>query len=170
MQEQGPQYVGFWARSGAAMIDTLLVGLLIFPILIAIGGWPQLPENWDELLQARDMQELMEILAQADSETAEPAGLGGTFDFLVTWILPAIAVVVFWVVKQATPGKMVFSAVIVDATSGAAPRSGQLIGRYIAYFIALVPFGLGILWICFDKRKQGWHDKLAGTVVVRKQK
>ena len=83
------------------MIDTLLVGLLIFPILIAIGGWPQLPENWDELLQARNSQALMEILAQADSETAEPAGFGGTFDFLVTWILPAIAVVVFWIAVYA---------------------------------------------------------------------
>ncbi|HKF94921.1 MAG TPA: RDD family protein, partial [Gammaproteobacteria bacterium] len=29
------------------------------------------------------------------------------------------------------------------------------------------PLGLGFLWIAFDKRKQGWHDKLAATVVVR---
>jgi uncharacterized RDD family membrane protein YckC len=26
---------------------------------------------------------------------------------------------------------------------------------------------LGIIWVGFDKRKQGWHDKLAGTVVIR---
>jgi uncharacterized RDD family membrane protein YckC len=25
---------------------------------------------------------------------------------------------------------------------------------------------LGFIWIAFDKRKQGWHDKLAGTVVI----
>jgi uncharacterized RDD family membrane protein YckC len=31
----------------------------------------------------------------------------------------------------------------------------------------MFPMCLGFLWIAFDKRKQGWHDKLAGTVVVR---
>ncbi|MGR3985112.1 MAG: RDD family protein, partial [Gammaproteobacteria bacterium] len=29
-------------------------------------------------------------------------------------------------------------------------------------------FGLGLLWVAFDKRKQGWHDKLAGTVVIKR--
>jgi uncharacterized RDD family membrane protein YckC len=27
--------------------------------------------------------------------------------------------------------------------------------------------GLGLLWVAFDRRKQGWHDKIANTVVVR---
>jgi uncharacterized RDD family membrane protein YckC len=27
---------------------------------------------------------------------------------------------------------------------------------------------LGLIWVGIDKRKQGWHDKLAGTVVVRR--
>jgi len=26
---------------------------------------------------------------------------------------------------------------------------------------------LGLVWVAFDRRKQGWHDKLAGTVVIR---
>jgi uncharacterized RDD family membrane protein YckC len=39
--------------------------------------------------------------------------------------------------------------------------------RYAGYFVALLPVGLGILWVAFDARKQGWHDKLAKTVVVR---
>jgi len=42
-----------------------------------------------------------------------------------------------------------------------------LIGRYFGYFLASIPLGLGLLWVAFDKRKQGWHDKLAGTVVIR---
>jgi len=32
------------------------------------------------------------------------------------------------------------------------------------------PFFLGIFWVAFDKKKQGWHDKLAGTVVVKTKK
>ena len=43
----------------------------------------------------------------------------------------------------------------------------QAIFRYLGYFVALLPLGLGILWVAFDKRKQGWQDKLAGSVVLR---
>jgi len=82
-------------------------------------------------------------------------------------VLPAIAVIIFWMTKQATLGKMAISAIIVDADSGKAPGTGQLIGRYFAYYLSIIPFGLPFLWIAFDKRKRGWHDKAAGTVVVR---
>jgi uncharacterized RDD family membrane protein YckC len=30
--------------------------------------------------------------------------------------------------------------------------------------------GLGLIWVAFDPKKQGWHDKLAGTIVVRVRK
>ena len=93
----------------------------------------------------------------------------GPMDFLLSWVLPMVAVIVFWVAKQATPGKMAISAKIVDAKTGAAPSTGQFIGRYLAYFLSGLPLGLGIFWVAFDGRKQGWHDKLAGTVVVRQR-
>ena len=35
--------------------------------------------------------------------------------------------------------------------------------------LACIPLGLGLIWCAFDSRKQGWHDKLAKTVVVRKR-
>ena len=57
--------------------------------------------------------------------------------------------------------------IIVDARTGKAPSKGQLIGRYFAYYLSLLPLGLGFLWIAWDQRKQGWHDKIAGTVVIR---
>ncbi len=46
--------------------------------------------------------------------------------------------------------------------------NGQAIGRYLAYYVSSIPLGLGLLWVAFDRRKQGWHDKLAGTFVIRK--
>lgn len=84
-------------------------------------------------------------------------------------VLPAVAVVIFWIYKSATPGKMAVSAQIVDARTGNAPSTVQCIVRYFGYFVSLILLGLGILWVAFDKKKQGWHDKLAGTVVVRKK-
>jgi uncharacterized RDD family membrane protein YckC len=55
---------------------------------------------------------------------------------------------------------------IVDANTYGPPSTGKLVGRYFAYLASIIPLFLGFLWIAFDKRKQGWHDKLAGTVVV----
>jgi uncharacterized RDD family membrane protein YckC len=90
-------------------------------------------------------------------------------DFLLSWVFPAVAVILFWVKKQATPGKMAISAKIVDARTGNIPSVGQFIGRYLSYSLAVLPLCLGIIWVAFDSRKQGWHDKLAGTVVVRQK-
>lgn len=137
------KYAGFWIRTGAAIIDTILIVLITFPLLIAIYGWAYFGSTQTSLI-------------------------AGPADFLISWVLPAVAVIAFWIVKQATPGKMAVSTRIVDAASGEAASAGQLVGRYLAYYVSLLPLGLGILWVAFDKKKQGWHDKLAGTVVVRR--
>jgi uncharacterized RDD family membrane protein YckC len=88
---------------------------------------------------------------------------------LVSWVLPAAWAVWFWSKKGASPGKMALSLQVLDARTGDIPTLKQSIGRYLAYFVAMLPFFLGIFWVIFDARKQGWHDKLAGTVVVRKR-
>ena len=134
------EYVGFWPRVGAAMIDSLLVIVICAPIATLIYG----REYWssDRFIQ-------------------------GPADFVINWVLPAIAVVVFWVYRQATPGKIAISARIVDATTGSPPSTRQLVGRYLGYYVSILPLMAGIVWVAFDPRKQGWHDKLAGTVVVR---
>ena len=87
--------------------------------------------------------------------------------FVINTLIPAMAVVLFWIRVQATPGKMLIHARIADAKTGANPRPGQLVLRYLGYFVSGVVLGLGFLWVAFDARKQGWHDKIAGTVVVR---
>jgi uncharacterized RDD family membrane protein YckC len=134
------EYVGFWLRVWASIIDTVLLGALVYPLLTLIFG----TAYWDS-----------DQLVQ------------GPLDFVLSWVLPAAAVLVFWITKQATPGKMLIKARIVDATTGEKASTGQLIGRYAGYYLATIPLGIGLLWVAFDPRKQGWHDKLAGTVVVR---
>jgi len=138
MNEQG--YAGFWIRTGATIIDTILMLIIIVPILTAIYG----TDYWD----------------------SDPSVLG-IWDILFSYILPAIAVIVLWVYKSATPGKKATKLTIVDAETGGKPSTGQLIGRYFGYYVSMIPLFLGIIWIGFDKRKQGWHDKLAGTVVIK---
>lgn len=143
MQADELEYVGFWPRVGATLIDSILLGVIIWPVLTAFYG---------------------------DSYWSNDAPLvQGPMDFFVSWLFPAVAVILFWSLRQATPGKMAVSARIVDARTGNSPSTGQYIGRYLAYYLAALPLGLGFLWVAFDQRKQGWHDKLAGTVVVRRK-
>jgi uncharacterized RDD family membrane protein YckC len=142
MPEQNVEYAGFWVRVGAMIIDTVLIMVVLIPALVAIYGW-------------------------AYFEAANSRLFAGPADFLLSWVAPAVAVIVFWIYRQATPGKMALSIRIVDAATGSPPSTGQCVGRYFAYFVSIFPLGLGLLWVAFDKRKQGWHDKLAGTVVVR---
>jgi uncharacterized RDD family membrane protein YckC len=61
---------------------------------------------------------------------------------------------------------MAIRAKIVDANTGDKPSLRQYLIRYLGYIVATLPLGLGILWVAWDKRKQGWHDKLANTVVI----
>ena len=92
----------------------------------------------------------------------------GKIDFLVSWVFPTVATILFWLRKRATPGKMAISAQVVDAATGDTITLGQALLRYVGYCVSIIPFGLGIIWVAFDSRKQGWHDKIAGTVVVKK--
>lgn len=78
-----------------------------------------------------------------------------------------IAVIAFWVAKGATPGKMVTKVKIVDANTGGDLSVGQAIIRYLGYILSSIPLLIGFLWVAFDQKKQGWHDKIAGTVVIK---
>jgi uncharacterized RDD family membrane protein YckC len=92
----------------------------------------------------------------------------GIVAFVVNWGLPGAAVIAFWTMKGATPGKMAISAVVVDARTHAPVDFWQALARYLGYFISTVPLLVGFAWIGVDGRKQGWHDKMARTVVIHR--
>lgn len=132
------EYVGFWARLAASLIDTLILMVLLVPIMLSAYGY-------DYLLEM---------------------GTGGWLDILVTWVLPAILVLLFWRFRSATPGKMLIGARIVDADTGEPPSTRNLVIRYFAYLLSMLPLMLGFVWVAIDPRKQAFHDKLANTVVI----
>ena len=134
------KYVGFWKRTVAVLVDTFLIILVTLPILIWAYGI--------EYLNNEHMEK-------------------GSLDLIINYVFPTIAVILLWKYYQATPGKMIFKATIVDAKTGGKPTLKQWIIRYLGYFVSLIPFGLGYFWVAFDKKKQGFHDKLAKTVVIQ---
>jgi uncharacterized RDD family membrane protein YckC len=140
------EYVRFWPRVGATAIDGILLLVITAPILTVFYG----EQYWT-----------------SSPSASETFAMRGMLDFLLNWVFPAVAIMFFWTEKMATPGKMVIGAKIVDEKTGNAPSFGQFIKRYFAYFLSALPLGLGFIWVAIDRRKQGWHDKIAGTVVVR---
>ncbi len=142
MNENKVEYAGFWIRTGASIIDSAIILIMTLPILNMIYG----EKYWD------NPGSYMVL---------------GVWDILLSYVLPAIAVIIFWIYKSATPGKIATQLSIVDAKTGEKPSTGQFVARYLGYYVSVIPFFLGMIWVAFDKRKQGWHDKLAGTVVIR---
>lgn len=137
---EGLEYAGFWIRLAAALIDTVLLMVITVPLLVWIYGWGYYSDG--------------RLIA-------------GPADFLINWIAPAIATVLFWRLWQATPGKAMLSLRVVDADTGKTLSVGQAAARYVCYILSMLPLCLGFIWIAFDRKKQGWHDKIAQTVVVR---
>lgn len=142
MENTSYEYVGFWARVGACIIDSIIILAIATPLVLSIYGTGYFMD-------------------------ADASLIRGPADFLITWVAPAVATILFWLYKQATPGKMAVAARVVDARTGNPPTLQQSIIRYLGYFVSTLPLGLGLIWVAFDPRKQGWHDKLAGTVVIR---
>lgn len=134
------RYVGFWVRVAASLIDTVLLGLVIYPVAYAIYGAAYF-EVSGKLVQ-------------------------GPADFLLQYVFPLIVIILFWVYRSATPGKMWLGAKIVDAESLGRPARWQWVVRYLGYYVSLLTLCLGFFWVGWDRRKQGFHDKLARTVVV----
>ena len=91
----------------------------------------------------------------------------GFWDVVINWFVPAVVVILFWVHVGATPGKLAMSARVVDADTGEPVTTKQSVIRYLGYVVSLIPLCVGYFWIGLDRRKQGWHDKMANTVVVR---
>ncbi|EHY9249693.1 RDD family protein [Salmonella enterica] len=130
------EYAGFWVRTGACLVDSLFFLLILLPITFYGAGY---------LLSDRLFR--------------------GPVDIVINWIMPAVLTVILWRGFQATPGKMALRLRVQDVESGCPASTGQYICRYLGNFVSTVPLGLGFFWIAFDRRKKGWHDKLAGTVV-----
>jgi len=137
---ENEKYAGFWIRLGATLIDSI-VFLVVFSIPLTLiygtGYW-----------------------------TSEEM-VAGSWDVLLTYVAPIIITVWFWVKYLGTPGKMALRLRVVDAQTGGAISTPKAIGRYLGYYVSMIPLFLGFIWIGIDRKKQGFHDKLAGTVVVR---
>ena len=151
------EYVGFWVRVVSQGLDGPIFGSIIFFII-----------------------NVLKVGALVASFSGD--GAPAMFTWLLVWgfvfpvidlvlyiILAHIIEILFCVYLSATPGKLALRMKIVDAKTGLKPTATQFIFRSLAQWISLIPFGMGYLWVAFNRRKRGWHDIIAGTMVVMGQ-
>ena len=146
MLDADVQYAGFWVRVGASLIDMIILLTATYPLL-----WWFYAGNWD-LIFATGLAEQPQVL---------------WFDISINYILPFIYTIAVWLIWSSSPGKILLGLKIVDADTGENLDIKQSVIRYLGYFPAMMVFFIGIFWVAFDPRKQGWHDKMANTVVIR---
>ena len=89
-----------------------------------------------------------------------------TLEGIISAVIMFGITVVLWVRYQGTPGKLLLGCQVVDANTGGPITYKQAAIRYLGYFVSLMTLFIGFLWVAWDKRKQGFHDKMANTVVV----
>ena len=150
----GRRYGGFWRRSFALLIDEVIlyfVSLILFLIgLLALG----LKGN----MMAR-------VLASPEDLT-HGMGISGLLYLAASLLAGMTYFTWFHGIEGRTPGKMLLGLRVIQA-SGDPMTPGVAFLRWVGYLISGLVFCLGFLWIAFDGRKQGWHDKIAATVVIR---
>ena len=133
-------YAGFWPRVAAALIDGLLVSVVTVPLTLAFGDGD----------------------GYADAARSSAAS---SISAVVTWLYSAL---MESSAKQATVGKMALGIIVTDLEGGRI-GFGKATGRHFAKILSALILGIGFIMVAFTQRKQGLHDILAGTLVIRGQ-
>jgi uncharacterized RDD family membrane protein YckC len=138
---------GFVTRLVAFFIDQFIVTGIVSIVMLSVGIMFD-SFRLGELLGTGDLALQFVLLP-----------LGATAS-----VLSFVYYVGFWVLAGQTPGKVVLGLSIVQM-DGRPLRPRAAVVRWLGYWVSGI-FFLGYLWILVDDRRQGWHDKLARTLVV----
>ncbi len=141
-------YGGFWIRLLAIILDGIIIAVVTGALAPILG--------------------VDSLIPPTPPPTDPPPGISINFQFNALGTLFGLVYFVgFWAWRGQTPGMIPFRMRIVRAADGSRPDWVIALLRYVGLIISIVVFLLGVIWAAFDGRKQGWHDKIAGTLVVR---
>ncbi|NIQ37376.1 MAG: hypothetical protein GTN81_02130 [Proteobacteria bacterium] len=136
------EHAGFWIRAGAYIIDNVLLIFAFLGLAIALFLIFGAFRNPSVIVV---LQPLL---------------------ILVSIVMP-FAYSVYYLGKRGyTPGKG-FLGLQVIRQDGTGMTYGDAAIRTFSYILSLIPMNLGFLWVAFDPNKEGWHDKIAKTQVIK---
>jgi uncharacterized RDD family membrane protein YckC len=87
--------------------------------------------------------------------------------YLATAVVIFFNYVYFYLRRGQSFGKRFIGVRVVRIDGRPLDYQAALLRHIVGYPLSILFFGLGIVWVLWDGRRQGWHDKLAKTVVVR---
>jgi len=151
------KFAGFWRRLVAYLIDSTIITIVFFVLfMIAMMAFlfGSMSGNSSEWL--------------ADLMDPTKASL----ILIFTWIFYVAMTIAYFTYFHGTtgrtPGKMLLGLQVLSA-DGTPISFGIAFLRAVGYLVSGALFNIGFIWAAFDKRKQGWHDKIADTVVIIKE-
>ncbi len=140
-------YADFWIRFAAFVIDNVIlsIALVVFEVVIGI---------------------VAGILLRVEGNVTGPPQSFFTLLTIILYLLSILYFIYYWGMGS-TLGMRRFGIEIVDANTGQPIEFGRSTIRYVGYVISILVCYIGLIWAAFDPKKQGWHDKLANSVVIR---
>ena len=133
---------GFWRRTAAYLLDGVVLAIIGFlvGVVVGIGG-----------LAIKMRREDLDTIAQLFGDVL------GLAYFLWFWSAHG---------SGQTPGMRALRLRVIR-TDGTYMSVGRAFLRNVGFGISALVLGIGLLWVAFDPNKQGWHDKMADTYVVK---
>jgi uncharacterized RDD family membrane protein YckC len=166
--EAGPApgilYAGFGVRLVAYVIDWVILGIVSGVIwfgALAVG------------ISAVGVDRFSTISTVGGSITPDEAAAALTFaEYLyaglgIAWLVTALYFILMWH-TGGTVGMRALGLRVAREEDGRPIGYGRATARYLGYLVDWLALGIGLLWVGVDSRKQGWHDKIAGTFVVKR--
>jgi uncharacterized RDD family membrane protein YckC len=147
------RYGGFWRRLLAYIVDWIIL-YFVSLILLVMGIIALGPEG--------------SLFAAIAGTGGLPRGLDLFLAFYAATVLFTGMGYYIWFhgAGGQTPGKMLLRLRVIQV-NGEAITFGIAFLRWTGSLVSGLVFGLGYIWIAFDPKKQGWHDKIAATLVTR---
>lgn len=146
----GRPLAGIGERFVALLVDGIIVGIPSFVISLVIGA------------------ATTSCSTDAFGYRTCTAGGGVLFAYLIIALI-GLGYYTFMFMRGQTIGMKLFNIYVVDQQTGRAPETGKAVLRAIGYYLNSIVCGLpiGWIWAFFNPQKQGWHDLIAGTMVVK---
>ncbi len=137
------EYAGFWIRVGAYLVDLII--LIVIAVIVGFATGQNLFDPQAAAAATYGVADLINLIVGI----AYFAGFESS-----SW--------------QATPGKRALGLIVTD-TSGGRISFLRALGRYFAKILSGLILFIGYIMVAFTERKQGLHDFLASTLVIKGQ-
>ena len=151
-------YAGFVTRAIAFAIDMILVAviqitiLLLTRLLLDFFGFDQLAQAIFEPTEGTNVSFFITITRWAIA-------------FVGSGFLFALYSISMWLLVDKTLGQALLGLRVLR-TDGRPLTLGPAVRRVLGYYVSFLALFIGFLWVLVDDRRQGWHDKIADTVVI----